>query len=77
MCKTIRQHCIHFEDDRTSLNNIVNMQQGLRASFGACGTTTYLIRKSGGSEISKRKLESSVATLDIDLESYKSVGICR
>jgi hypothetical protein len=44
----------------------------------ACGTTTYLVRKGAGSEITKRKLESAVATLDVDLESDQGVLIsCR
>jgi hypothetical protein len=33
------------------------------------GTTTYLVREGASSEITKRKLESAVATLDVDLES--------
>jgi hypothetical protein len=42
------------------------------------GTTTYLVRKSAGSEITKRELESAVATLDVDLESDQGVLIsCR
>ena len=47
----------------------------LRASFQLGGTTTYLVRKGAGSKITKRKLESAVATLDVDLESDKSVGV--
>jgi hypothetical protein len=40
-------------------------------------TTTYLIGKGAGTEITKRKLESAVATLDVDLEGDQSVGISR
>jgi hypothetical protein len=37
-----------------------------------------LVRKGAGSEITKRKLESAVATLDVDLESDQGVLIsCR
>ena len=47
----------------------------LRASSELGNTTTYLIGKGAGTEITKRKLESAVATLNIDFESDKSVGI--
>lgn len=50
----------------------------LRASFQLGGTTTYLVRKGAGSKITKRELESSVATLNVDLESDQRVLIsCR
>ena len=59
------------------LNHILNKQIRLRASFGASGIATYLIGKSGGSEVTERKLESSVCTLNINLKCDKSVGVCR
>jgi len=39
----------------------------------ARGGTTYLIRESAGSQITKRQLESAVASLDIDLESDQGI----
>jgi hypothetical protein len=47
----------------------------LRASFMLGGTTTYLVRQGAGSEITKRELESAVATLDVDLEGDQGVLI--
>ena len=47
----------------------------LRASCVPGGTTTYLVREGAGSEITKRELESAVATLDVDLESDQGVLI--
>lgn len=38
---------------------------------------TYLIRESASSEITKRKLESSIATLNIDLQGDESVRVGR
>jgi membrane protein YqaA with SNARE-associated domain len=47
----------------------------LRASSELGNTTTYLIGKGAGTEITKRKLESAVGTVDVDLEGDKSVGV--
>ena len=50
----------------------------LRASSELGDTTTYLIGKSAGTKITKRELESTVAALNIDLQSDKSVRVgCR
>ena len=41
----------------------------LGASSGACGTSSsYLIRESAGSKVTKRELELSIAAVNIDLE---------
>ena len=47
----------------------------LRASSELGDTTTYLIGKGAGTEITKRKFESAVITIDIDLEGDESVGV--
>lgn len=39
--------------------------------------STYLIGKGAGTKITKRKLESAVVALNVDLEGDKSVGISR
>ncbi len=49
--------------------------RGLRALCMPGGTTTYLLREGAGSEITKRELESAVATLDVDLEGDQGVLI--
>lgn len=47
-----------------------------RASYwGAVAQRTYLIGKSSSTKITERKLESSVAALDIDLQGNKSIGV--
>jgi hypothetical protein len=40
------------------------------------GTTTYLVRKGAGSEITERELKSTIATLDVDLESDQGILVC-
>ena len=49
----------------------------LRDSSELGNTTTYLIGESASSEITKRKLESSVATVNVDLQSDESVRVSR
>lgn len=47
----------------------------LGASSELGDTTTYLIGKGASTKITKGELESAVATLNVDFESDKSVGI--
>jgi hypothetical protein len=47
------------------------------ASLLGCGTMTYLPGEGASTEITKRELVSSVDSLDIDLQSDESVGVCR
>ena len=37
---------------------------------------TYLLGESAGTKITKRKFESSVGSLNIDLESNQSILVC-
>ena len=53
----------------------VNVLSGWEPHPSLVTQPTYLIGKGASTEITKRKLESAVATLDIDLEGDKSVGV--
>jgi len=48
----------------------------LAASSEACrSSSAYLIRESAGSKITKRELEFSIATVDINLEDNERVRV--
>jgi len=53
---------------------IVSGSEAERASVMPGGTTTYLVWQSTGSEITKRELESTIAALNVDLQSDQGVG---
>ena len=56
---------------------MVDIGSGCEPHFGHWWDHSYLIRKGASTEITKRELESTIAALNVDLQSDQSVLICR